>query len=128
MIGSYMDESFDMKDSGVFVVGGILGRGTPMFELERRWEKLRKRPDIDIEYFKASECERGSGQFSKFVVDPKKITETERAKLDSISHEFLDLIVYPICFDRSTYLCIQGVGVVQRDFYEVIRGAKGKAI
>jgi len=53
IIGSYMDESFDSKQSGVFVVGGLLGQGVPFFELERRWEALRKRPDIDIQYFKA---------------------------------------------------------------------------
>jgi hypothetical protein len=44
LIASYMDESFDRKDEGVFVVGGILGKGVPLFELDRRWEMLRKRP------------------------------------------------------------------------------------
>jgi hypothetical protein len=88
MVGSYMDETFDMRQSGVFAVGGILGRCHPIFELERRWEKLRKRPDIDIRYFKASECEHGKGEFAKFVADPKNITPAERAKLDSISHNF----------------------------------------
>ena len=72
LIASYMDESFDPKDRGVFVVGGILGKGVPLFELDRRWEMLRKRPDIDIAYFKASECEHGRGEFAKFVADPKE--------------------------------------------------------
>jgi len=44
VIGSFMDESFDMGRSGVFAVGGLLGRGVAFFELERRWEKLRNRP------------------------------------------------------------------------------------
>jgi hypothetical protein len=123
-----MDESFDPKGKGVFAVGGILGRGVPFFELERRWEKLLKRPDIDLEYFKASECERGNKQFSKFVINPDKITPTERAKLDSISHEFLDLIIHPVLYDDMSYLCIQGVGVVQEDFYEVIKDDKARAI
>lgn len=91
-----MDESFDPKQSGTFVVGGLLGRGLPFFELERRWEALLKRPDIDIEFFKASQCERGSGQFAKFVADPDNITPDERTKLDSISHEFLSLIAKPV--------------------------------
>lgn len=128
MIASYMDESFDMRNQGVFVVGGFLGRGVPIFELERNWEKLRRRPDIDIQYFKASECERGRGQFAKFVADPKNITPPERSKLDSISHEFLNLIVNPVPFDDKSYLCIQGVGVVQQDFYDVIKDANARAI
>jgi hypothetical protein len=120
LIASYMDESFDMGGKGVFAVGGMLGRGVPLFELERRWEQLLKRPDIDIEYFKASECERGKGQFAKFVRDPKNITPSERDKLDLISHGFLELIVHPVTFDPRSYLPIQGLGVVQEDFYEVI--------
>jgi hypothetical protein len=125
MIPSYMDESFDPVHGGVpkgvFVAGGLLGEGNPYFELERRWKKLRERPDIDIEYFKASECERGSGQFAKFCAIPEHPTPTEKAKLDSISYEFFDLIVKPIPFDPNPHLFIFGVGVVQEEFYEVIR-------
>lgn len=40
-VGSYMDESFDPTRSGIFAVGGILGRGVAIFELERRWEHER---------------------------------------------------------------------------------------
>jgi hypothetical protein len=40
---SYLDESIDEGRSGIFVVGGLLMRGVPSFELERKWEKLRKR-------------------------------------------------------------------------------------
>jgi hypothetical protein len=123
-----MDESFDMRHEGVFVVGGFLGRGVPIFELARNWERLRKRPDIDIQYFKASQCERGTGEFRKFVPDPQNITPTERSKLDSISHEFLNLITHPVPLDPKSYLCVQGVGVVQKDFYEVIQDTKARAI
>jgi hypothetical protein len=128
MITSYMDESVDTDKKGVFAVGGFLGRGVPIFELERNWEKLRKRPDIDIGYFKASQCKSGTGQFRKFVADPKNITPMEQARLDAISHEFLNLIVNPVPFDNRSFLCIQGVGVVQQDFYEVINDANARAI
>jgi hypothetical protein len=128
IIGSYMDESFDYKQTGTFVVGGILGCGVPIFELGRRWETLLKRPDIDIAYFKASECHNGLGQFAKFVCDRRNITPAERSKLDSISHEFLSLITNPAAFDEKHYLCVHGVGVLQTDFYEVIKDAKARAI
>jgi len=128
IINSFMDESFDYKQTGTFVVGGILGRGVPIFELERRWEKLLKRPDIDVAYFKASECHNGLGPFRKFVSDPKNITPKERSRLDSISHEFLNLIANPVAYDEKHYLCVHGVGVVQKDFYEVIKDPKARAI
>ncbi len=54
MIISYMDESIDMCKAGVFAVGGLLGRGPAFLELERKWGKLCKRPDINIGYFDSS--------------------------------------------------------------------------
>lgn len=112
----------------MFVVGGFLGKGVPVFELERNWAKLLKRPDIDIAYFKASECNGGTGEFSKFVKDPKNITLGERSKLDSINQEFLRLIANPVRFDPKPYLCALGLGIVQKDFYEVVQDANAKAI
>lgn len=119
---SYMDESFDQEPRGFFVVGGLIGRGVPLFELERKWEKLRKRSDIGIDFFKASQCEHGTGQFSKFVADPENITPQERERLRSISREFLNLLV------REEYIILQGVGIVQSDFYDVIKDANAHAI
>ena len=74
------------------------------------------------------ECERGSGEFSKFIADPANITAEERAKLDSISHEFLSLITRPVPFDSRAYICAHSVGIVQNDFYDVIKDPKARAI
>jgi hypothetical protein len=119
---SYMDESCDEKGKGVFVVGGLLMRGVPSFELERKWEKLRKRSDIDIVYFKAAECKNGRGEFAKFVAIPGSPTSTEHQKLDSISREFLSLI------PKEEHIVVQGVGVVQTEFNEVIQDPNARAI
>jgi len=128
MIGSYMDESFDTPPNhGIFAAGGIIGRGIPVFELERRWEKLLKRPDINIGYFKASECQAGKKQFRKFVSDPDNITPEERAKLDSISLEFLDAIAN-MPFEKNGSLVVAGIGVIQEDFYEVIKDDYARSI
>ena len=35
LIAAYLDESFDMAKAGVFIVGGLMGRGVAVFELER---------------------------------------------------------------------------------------------
>jgi hypothetical protein len=128
IINSYLDESFDKRPSGAYVVGGFLGRSVSTFELERRWEDLLQRPDIGIKYFKASDCNSGTGEFAKFVADPKNITQAERTRLDSISHEFLDLIAHPVPYDEQTYLCVHGVGVVQHEFYEVIKDPRALAV
>jgi hypothetical protein len=128
MICSYMDESVDKGPTGVYAVGGILARGVAIFELERKWERLRKRPDIDIEFFKASECERGFGQFSRFCATPKSPTAAEKAKLESISKEFLGLIADVAPYDGQGYICIHGVGVVQSEFYDVITDSQAKAV
>jgi hypothetical protein len=118
-----MDESFDpSRSTGVFVAGGLIGRGVQLFELDRKWEKLRKRSDIDIPYYKASQCEAGTKEFRKFVADPKNITPEERKHLDLISHEFITLI------PDERDLIVHGVGVAQPDFYEVIKDANAKAI
>ncbi len=127
---SYMDESFDPKHQGryrgVFVVGGMLGRGVALFELARRWQQLLK--EHGLAYFKASQCENGWKEFSKFVADSKKITTDERSVLDSISLEFIRLITNPVPFDSVHYLTCYGVGVMQEDFNEVIKDDHARAV
>jgi hypothetical protein len=122
--GCYLDESFDTRQRGIFAVGGIMGYGRPVFELERKWSMLRERPDIEIAYFKASECQRGTGQFRKFVANPDAITDTERARLDGIWNEFLDLLAG----DSKEGIIGYDIGVVQDDFYEVIKDPHARAI
>jgi hypothetical protein len=122
MIVSAMDETSDAPASGLFVVGGIMGRGVALFELERKWNKHLKRPDIDIAYFRAVECKNGRGEFAKFVAVPGSPSPTEHQELDEISHEFLSLI------PKEEYILAHGIGVLQKDFYEVIKDTNARAI
>jgi hypothetical protein len=123
LIAAYLDESFDTAKAGLFVVGGLMGRGVAVFELERRWERLRKRKDIDIAYYKASDCEAGKGEFAKLVRDPKNITPEERGRLTAINQEFIALI------PRSDApLVAFGVGIIQKDFYDIIQDTNARAI
>ena len=122
LIACYMDESSDAPASGLFVVGGIMARGVALFELERKWKKLLTHPDIEIAYFRAAECKNGRGEFAKFVAIPGNPSPTEHQRLDEISHEFLSLI------PREEYIIAHGIGVVQKDFYEVIKDEKARAI
>lgn len=126
MFGCYLDESYDMKQSGFYAVGGFIARGVAVFELERQWENLLKRRRL--EYFKASECESGKKQFARFVANPKKITEAEHAKLSSISHEFCRLIGNPVQYDDRPFLCLFGTAVGQKDFYDLSKTSKAKAV
>ena len=74
---SYLDESFDYATAGLFTVGGLIGQGPPLFELERKWQGLLEKHDLA--YFKASECEWGEGHFAKFVKTPGEPTPAEKS-------------------------------------------------
>ncbi len=124
MIGCYLDESLDPKKQGIFAVGGIMGQGPKIFELDRQWEALRKKPEINIEYFKASECQMGKKQFRKFVNDPENITDSERTTLDGIWSQFLQAMAT----NPEEHGVVYGVGVIQDDFYKVIEDPAAKAI
>jgi Protein of unknown function (DUF3800) len=126
MFGCYLDESFDMKQSGFYVVGGLIVRGVAFFELERNWEALLRK--YKIAYFKASECESGKGQFAKHVADPKNITAKERSRLSSISQDFCRLIGNPVEYDDRAFFALFGTAVVQKDFYELTKKPKAKAV
>jgi hypothetical protein len=126
MFGCYLDESFDKKPSGFYAVGGFMGQGVAAFELDRSWDRCLKRHGL--EYFKASECESGKGNFAKFVVDPANITDAERKHLDSISHDFCKIIGHPVEYDPRSFLALFGVAVGQKDFYEVIAKPEACAV
>lgn len=126
MYGCYLDESFDKKPLGFYTVGGFIGQGVPTFELERRWEKCLKHHKL--EYFKASQCESGKEQFAKFVAVPGSITVDERKRLDSISHEFCQIIGFPVEYDPRNFFALFGVGVGQKDFYDVIKDPNARAV
>ncbi|MGB8476116.1 MAG: hypothetical protein WCE61_18710 [Candidatus Acidiferrum sp.] len=118
---SYMDESFDMRQAGLFAVGGLIAKGPAIFDLESKWERLLRRSDIDIEYYKASECELGTGQFKKFVKRERFPTPEEKRILHEISCEFIRLIT-------SEFVVGHGINVVQDDFYEVTKDPAAKAV
>lgn len=122
-MGAYLDESADPKPRGFFAVGGIVGRGIATFELDRAWDSLLHRPDIDIEYFKASDCELGTGQFRKFVKEERNPTPEEYKKLQAISHEFISLFS-----DERARVVAYGIGVIQSDFYDVIQDSYARSI
>ena len=77
--------------------------------------------DIDIKYFKASQCERGTGEFRKFVADPDNIKLGERDRLNAISREFVSLIV-------PRELALVGVGIHQEDFFKLTRDDSARAV
>src|SRR5882757_10152479 len=126
MIAEFLDESFDMGQAGVFAVGGFMARGTAIFELERRWERLLER--FDIQYFKASQCcQRGRGPFRHLVGDPDNLTAIEQQNLESISMEFTRALT-EMPWEPSSYLTAPGVEIIQEDFYEAIRDSYARSI
>jgi hypothetical protein len=111
VLATYLDESFDMNKKGVYAIGGLMARGLPLFELDRKWEALLKR--IGIAYYKASECEMGTKEFARFVKTERNPTPKERETLSEISHQFVSLI------SNEPNLVVYGIGVIQPDFYDL---------
>jgi hypothetical protein len=125
MIGSYLDESFDMGKSGIFAIGGFMARGVVICELERRWEALKNR--FGIQYFKASQCQRGKGPFRGLVVDPDNLTVAEQEELNDISLSFFHAVT-EMPWEPSSYITCAGVGIVQDDFYDVTKDEYARSI
>ncbi len=69
MIGAYLDESADEKAETVFTLAAYVSMTEEwLYKFSPEWEyKLRK---YNLEYFRASECENGSGQFAQFRSHP----------------------------------------------------------
>ena len=59
---------------------------------------------------------------AKFAAIPRKPSADEKQKLDSISHEFLALI------PQEQFIMVQGIGIVQSDFYEITKDERAKSI
>jgi hypothetical protein len=116
---SYLDESFDMKSAGLFAVGGLIGQGPALFELDRKWEKLCKRHGIG--YFKASECEHGRGEFKKYVKIQGTPRPEEKKALNAFSEQFIRLIL-------AEQVVCHGITVNQSEFYDAIKDPANKAI
>ena len=116
---SYLDESFDMKHAGLFAVGGLIGQGPALFELDRNWEKRCRQ--LGIEYFKASECERGKGEFKKYVRVEGSPTPEEKEALSAASEQFIRLIL-------AEQVVCHGITVAQSEFYAAIKDPAIKAI
>ena len=90
----YFDESDD--NDRAYAVAGFLGHQHDCVHLHFAWEeKILKK--YDIEYFKASELEWGTGQFAKFRDDPKNLSspfsEREKTLFREIKTASIDLIL-----------------------------------
>lgn len=116
---SYLDESFDMRQAGLFAVGGLIAQGPALYELNRKWEKLCK--DHGIGYFKASECERGKGEFRKYVRVEGSPTPEEKQVVSAISEQFIRLIL-------SEQVVGHGITINQSEFYTAIKDPAFKVI
>lgn len=107
---AYYDES-DEKPG--FSVAGYSASYATWVQLDWKWQELLKK--WNIQYFKASECENGLGQFSQFRDNPNDQRATlkpnERQRLKEVKTQFVDLI----CLHHDD---LQGYGaaVVIEDF------------
>jgi hypothetical protein len=89
--GAYFDES---NEKPSFSVAGYSAAYDTWLHLDWEWRDLLKK--WNLEYFKASECENGKGQFLQYRDDPSDkrspLSPKERERLKEIKTQFTDAI------------------------------------
>jgi hypothetical protein len=109
---TYMDESSDQQGLQAFAVGAFIGQQDKWRAATQLWRILLKKYNLD--YYKASECERGQGQFKQHRSQRPVLTDIEREKLATIRKEFLDV-------PRQCSLVGVGITTLLPDYKQVLR-------
>jgi hypothetical protein len=116
MIGAYLDESTDEKAQTVFTLAAYMSMTEEwLYKFGPQWEyRLRK---YNLEYFRASECENGSGQFAQFRSHPfpAPLALEDKLQLKQIKTDFVDLLI------SQPYLWGFGVNVLVKDLQAVVQ-------
>jgi Protein of unknown function (DUF3800) len=111
---AYFDES---DEKPVFSLAGYSAALDTWLHLDWRWQELLEH--WNLEYFKASECENGLGQFAKYRDDPNdlrsELKRKERERLKEIKTQFIDAIC-----DHHDDLQGYGTAVAVEDFARII--------
>ena len=97
LVGGFFDESTDEDSGGLcYTVAGFIGNQLVTGILELRWRALLEKYELD--YFKASELNAGTGQFQKFRDKPDRrewrpFSDREKQLFQTIKTDFTDCII-----------------------------------
>jgi hypothetical protein len=97
LVAGYFDESTDEDTEGLcYTVAGFIGNQHVTALLDLYWKDVLDR--YEIEYFKASELNAGTGQFQKFRDEPlntnwRPFSQREKDLFTNIKTDFTDVIV-----------------------------------
>lgn len=116
MFAAYCDESGDTKTHKVFAIAGYFGRNEVWLEIETKWEKALD--SYGLKYFKASECEAGTGEFLKIRETPglpgRPLTARDKDNLKKIKTVFCNIAT------STNQVWGVGAGVLVKDFNGVL--------
>ena len=112
MIVCYLDESSDSQGKDLLTVAGFMQHGVNWFHLAWLWNRILKRPEINIPYFRASDCLNVSGVFSKFRSSPAVPSPEDRARCSEIRSALLEAI-------KECFLVGSSISVVLPDYHDV---------
>lgn len=115
MVGAYIDESFDTRTGGVFSLAAYVARTEEwLYGFEPKWDA--KLSEHGIPYFRATDCENGSGPFAQFRDNPlpAPLTNDDKARLRHIKTDFVDLVL------SQSHLWGFGVNVIIKDFNSLV--------
>jgi len=90
VIAAYFDESSDSTRQRVFTLAGYFARIEEFLILEAKWAKCLR--DHNIEYFRAVDCENGTGPFARFRSKPypTPLGEDDKQRLTAIKTDFVN--------------------------------------
>src|SRR5262249_55709621 len=118
-LACYLDESADGEREEVFAVAGFLGYTPVWFELERQWQaRLTK---DGLQYFRAVDCENVRGPFARFRANEQKLRPEERIRAEQVRTDLIEIV-------KRIGMVGIGVGMLMRDFNEVIRNETARKI
>lgn len=112
---AYFDESGDSDRA--YAMAGFMGGQHDCVHLDLAWRE-RILEKWNLEYFKASELESGTGQFAQYRDNPQNLdaafSQREKDLFRQIKTESIDLIL-----DVGEYLVGFGVVLVLPDYYRI---------
>lgn len=122
-IWSPLDESTDKERRHVFVVAGYIARQREWTEIERKW-KLRLEKENEpspMKYFKTSECQRLSGEFTRFRDKTKYPQPQGRIAANKVRDDLLQIL-------KSSAAAGIGLGVFLKDYKNIRKNARARKV
>jgi len=114
LIACYLDESSDSQGRDILTVAGFMQHNSNWLIMEYEWDKILQRPEIDIPFFRATDCLNVSGVFAKYRADPTQATDEERQRCAAVRTALMASM-------KGCSLVGSSVSIALSDYYDVYK-------